>query len=347
MAKKTLLTCTLLFGLAPLVTGCVTTQDHKTLELKVRNQNNRIVNLEHQVNEMSSGGGESTKMLQRQQADLSADIDRIKMQLLQMGGQLEESTHRNRTLLEENLAYQQKITERMSSLVEIDQETQELLEATSSRLNAISATLTEEAKRKQDEALRAAELAKQKAAAAKLARLQAEKDLQEQQSPSSVVELTPRKTKGENSGQVKPAATSQPVIAAPPEEVQDSVKTIAEKLYDKGLGEYRAEAYKDAIASFSLFLEQNPKHKLVANAKYWLGTSRLKDGDYSGAVLEFQHIVADYPQHPKAPEALLKQAEAFGYFGDKMVQEKLYKDVINYYPKSEQAKTAKAKLQKL
>ncbi|MDA3970627.1 MAG: tol-pal system protein YbgF [Desulfobulbaceae bacterium] len=349
MAQKTLLTCTLLFGIAPLVTGCATTQDHNNLELKVRNQNNRIVNLEHQVKEMSSGGGESTKMLQRQQADLSSDLDRIKTQLLQMDGQLEESTHRNRTLLEENLAYQQKITKRMSSLVEVDQETQEVLEATSSRLNAISSTLTEEAKRKQDEALRAAELAAQKAAQAKLAQQKAAQSLQQTQASSSdsVVELTPRKEKGKNSPQVAVPATAQPVTAAPPEEVPASVKTTAEKMYDKGLGEYRAATYKDAIASFSLFLEQNPKHKLLPNAKYWLGASRLKDGDYSGAVLEFQHIVADYPQHPKAPEALLKQAEAFGYFGDKMVQEKLYKDVINYYPKSEQAKTAKAKLQKL
>jgi tol-pal system protein YbgF len=125
------------------------------------------------------------------------------------------------------------------------------------------------------------------------------------------------------------------------------LKSPAEKLYDKGLGEYRAETYKDAIASFILLLEQNPKHELVANAKYWLGISRLKNGDYSGAVLEFQHIIADYPQHPNAPKALLRQAEAFGHFGDKKVQGKLYKDVINYYPNSEQAKVAKEKLQHL
>lgn len=350
MANKTLLSFALLLGLSPVVTGCVTTQDHNTLQLKLRNQNNRIVDLEHNVSSLTSGGGDSTKNLQRQQADLSAEVDRLKTQLLQISGQLEEATYRNRTLLEENKTYQQEIAQKMSDLVAIDKEMQEQLSTTSAQLNAISLSLDEQAKRKQAEAIRAAELAAQKATQAKLAQQKAAQSLQQTQSnsSSSVVELSPRKEKSKNgSGQVAAASPAPDAMVAPVNDIPAAAKTSAEKLYDKGLGEYRAETYKAAIESFALFLEQNPKHKLLPNAKYWLGASRLKDGDYSGAVLEFQHIVADYPQHPKAPEALLKQAEAFGHFGDKMVQEKLYKDVINYYPQSEQAKTAKAKLGKL
>lgn len=346
MANKTLLSCALLFGLAPLVTGCVTTQDHNNVQLKIRNQNNRIVELEHNVSALRSGGGDSTKTLQRQQADLSAEVDRLKTQLLQISGQLEEATYRNRTLLEENKNYQQDIAQKMSALVEMDNEMQAQLSMTSAQLNAISLSLEEQAKRKQAEAIRAAELAAQKAVEAKLAQQKAAQSLQDTQggSSSSVVELSPRKEKSKGTGHVTPPADD---TVPPVADIPAPAKTPAEKLYDKGLGEYRAATYKAAIESFALFLEQNPKHKLLPNAKYWLGASRLKDGDYSGAVLEFQHIVADYPQHPKAPEALLKQAEAFGHFGDKMVQEKLYKDVIHYYPQSEQAKTAKTKLENL
>ncbi len=344
MAKKTLLTCTLVLGLSPLVTGCVTTQDHKNLQLKVRNQNNRIVELEHSLDKLSSGGGDSTKTLQRLQADLAAEVDRLKMQLLQVSGQMEEATYRNRTLLEENQTYQQEITQKINSLDETDKLIQGMLETTNTQISEIAAVLEAEAKRKQDQAVKAAELARQKAIEAEQVRLKAEQDLQNSNSGSNVVTLTPRKEKTKNTGQVKPAvaspeATKTIVPAAP--------KTAAEKLYDKGLGEYRAENYKAAIESFTLFLDNNKKHKLEPNAKYWLGVCRFNDNDLPGAVLEFQHIVADFPDHPKAPEALMKQAEAFAYFGEKNVEKKLYQDVLNYYPKSEQAKKAKAKLSKL
>ena len=349
MAKKTLLTCTLLLGLSPVLTSCVTTQDHRNLQLKVRNQNNRIVDMEQQLHELTTGGGDYTKALQRQQAELAINIDRLKIQLLQIQGQIEEATHRNRTLLEENQASQQQLDTQMASLVEQDKKTKELLQTTSDQVSTITLTLEQEAKLKQEEALRKAAIARKKAMEAEKARQKAKAELLASQNKSTIIEIKPRMVKGKST-QTKPAAIQPsltPTTTTPTQQPSATGKTAAEKLYDKGLGDYRAQNYKMAIISFELFVKNNPSHKLLPNAKYWLGASRLKEGDYSGAVLEFQHIVADYPKHIKAPEALLKQAEAFGHFGDKMVQKKLYKDVINYYPKSEQAKIAKAKLTKL
>jgi tol-pal system protein YbgF len=350
MAKKTLLTCTLLLGLAPQMTSCVTTQDHKNLQFKVRNQNNRIVEMEQQLNVLQEGGGEYTKALQKQQAEIATTMDNLKTQLLQIQGQIEEATHRNRALLEDNQSFQQQLDAKMASLEEQDKATKELLESTSSQVSSISYTLEQEAKRKEEEALRKAERAKQKAIEAQRARKKAQAELLASKNSSGVKTIAPRmkKNKNTNSKAVRPTATiKKPTVITPTTEVPTAAKSKAEKIYDKGLGEYRKGNYKGAIDSFTLFLEQNKSHKLLPNAKYWLGASRLNDGDYSGAVLEFQHIVADYPKHPKAPEALLKQAEAFGHFGDKMVQKKLYKDILSYYPKSEQAKIAKAKLRKL
>lgn len=349
MAKKTLLTCTLLLGFAPLLTSCVTTQDHKNLQFKVRNQNNRIVEMEQQISKLQEGGGEYTKTLQRQQAEIATSMDTLKTQLLQIQGQIEETTHRNRALLEKNQVFQQELDAKMSSLEEQDKATQEILEITTSQISSISLTMEQQAQRKREEAIRKAEQARKKALEKERARQKAQADLDARKKNSGVKTISPRMTKIKNSGQAKvtsptvtPSATIAPVTPSP-----QIAKSGAEKLYDKGLSEYRAENYKSAINSFTLFLEKNSSHKLLPNAKYWLGASRLKDGDYSGAVLEFQHIVADYPKHPKAPEALLKQAEAFGHFGDKMVQKKLYKDILSYYPKSDQAKIAKAKLKKL
>lgn len=351
MAKKTLLTCTLLLGLAPMMTSCVTTQDHRNLQLKMRNQNNRIVEMEEQLHQLQAGGGESTKALQRQQADIATSMDHLKTTLLQLQGQVEEATYRNRALLEDNQKFQHELDNKMISLEEQDQQTKALLETTSNQVSTITTNLEQEAKRKEEDALRRAALAKEKALQAERARKKAQADLIASQKNSGIKELTPRMEKGKSvaSKSATPVTSTEvkPVTITPVKETPTAGKTAAEKLYDKGLGNYRSNKYKDAIKHFTQFLDENNKHKLVPNAKYWLGASRLKDGDYSGAVLEFQHIVADYPKHSKAPEALLKQAEAFAHFGDKMVQKKLYKDVMSYYPKSEQAKIAKDKLSKL
>ncbi len=345
MAKKTLLTCTLLLGLSPLVTSCVMTQDHQTLQLKVRNQNNRIVEMEHKLNDLATGGGDSTAALQRQQADLATNIDRLKTQFLQIQGQLEEATYRNRILLDKNQSFQKQFEIQMASLIEQDKATQKMLQTTSNQVSSITDSLEQNAQQKKNEAARKETLAKQKAENAEKARQKAKADLLASQEDPSVIELKPRMEK--NKPTDKQVVDSPPPVVSKKETTVIGPRTSAGKLYDKGLGEYRAKNFNGAIESFSQFLEQHKDHQLLPNAKYWLGASRLKNGDYSGAVLEFQHIVADYPKHPKAPEALLKQAEAFGHFGDKMVQTKLYNDVINYYPQSEQAKTAKLKLGKL
>jgi len=313
----------------------------------VRNQNNRIVEMEQDLVELKEGGGEYTKTLQRQQAEIATSMDQLKSQLLQLQGQLEEATYRNRDLLEQNKNFQAELDAKVSSLEEQDKATQELLQTTTSQVSSISLTLEQEAKRKQEEAKRKADRARQRALEIEQARKKAEAKLAASRDKSGVKKLKPRKTKVKSSDKAQPVVAPKTTAKTPLTPTTTAAKTNAEKLYDKGLSEYRAENYKAAIDSFTLFLDKNNSHKLLPNAKYWLGASRLKDGDYSGAVLEFQHIVADYPKHPKAPEALLKQAEAFGHFGDKMVQKKLYKDVLSYYPKSEQAKIAKAKLKKL
>ena len=351
MAKKTLLTCTLLLGLAPIMTSCVTTQDHRNLQLKMRNQNNRIVEMKQELAELKNGGGESTKALQRQQAEIATSMDHLKTTLLQLQGQVEEATYRNRSLLEQNQNFQQELDAKMLTLEEQDKQTKALLDTTSSQVSSITTALEQEANRKEEEAIRKAKLAKEKALRAERARLKAQAELAASQKKAGIKELKPRMEKGKktstNIDSSTKAAQVTPVAPAPVKETPTAGKTVAEKLYDQGLNDYRTKKYQDSIKKFTQFLEKNKNHKLVPNAKYWLGSSRLKDGDYSGAVLEFQHIVADYPKHSKAPDALLKQAEAFGHFGDKMVQKKLYNDVISYYPKSEQAKTAKKKLAKL
>ena len=355
--RKILSTTSLSLLLLPLLSGCVVTQDQfKSLNLVVRNQDNRLVELEQRA----SAGSDATGSVQKQQADLSQEIERLSTELLQIKAQLDESNHRSRNLRQENEELRQELANRLAGLEELSQNQEQKLVGLGTNLSSVQLQMEEEALRRAEAAKLAAKEARDRAAAAAEAKRKADeakrraaeaaaaKAAAEKAAASGIKEIKPGQFKVKKGEQPAAALSSPaPVPESSPASTPTANRNEAEKLYDTALGHYRSDNFKDAIKSFTTFLDQHPKDKLAPNARYWLGASMLKSGDYSGAVLEFQNIVDGYPNHPKAPEALLQQAKAFEHFGEKAVQIKLYKDVLAYYPNSEQAKTAKKMLNKL
>ncbi len=343
MTKKLLLHSALVLSVIPFLSGCVTDQQLRNVQFNVRNQDNRLVDMENQMGQIASGGTSTTQAMQKQQASLSVEIERLSTEILQIKGQFDESRHRGRALQEENRRLQQELDNRLLNIEAISQTNAATIGELGGNLSEIKTKMAQEAQQRAQEALQSAQQAQRRAAAAKAAQVAAAAADAATKQPK---EITPRlhKKKKDDSPValvIPPKSTEK----TPPVPATD--KSSAEKLYDMGLGQYRSKDYKGAITTFTTFLDRHKDDKLLPNARFWLGSSLLNNGDYSGAVLEFQNIVADYPGHPKAPEALLKQAKAFEHFGDKMVQKKLYKDVLTYYPKSEQAAKAKQLLKKL
>lgn len=341
MTKKIILRSALVLSLLPLLPGCVTDQKFRNLQFNVRNQDNRLVNIENQMEQIASGGTIATKSVQKQQASLSDEIERLSTEILQIKGQLDESRHRGRALQEENRNLQEALDNRLLNLEAANQNNALKIDNLGGNINEVKIKLAEDAEQRAQDALRAAQDAKRSAAVA--AATQAAADATNQNQSKEITPRIHKKKKDTPTDTPKVTPTVKKTITPTPA----TSKSPAEKLYDMGLGQYRSEDYTGAITTFTTFLDRHKESKLIPNARFWLGSSLLKSDDYSGAVLEFQNIVADYPGHPKAPEALLKQAKAFEHFGDKMVQKKLYKDILTYYPDSEQAAKAKKLLDKL
>ncbi len=347
MIKKLLLPA-LLLTVVPLLAGCVTDQQFRNLQFNVQNQDNRLVGMEHQLEQVASGGTNASQAMQKQQASIAADIERLATDILQIKGQLDEAKHVSRTLQEENLRLQQELDNRLLNLEATSQSNGAMIAELKENIRAIRTQMSAEDEQRALEALRSAQQAQKRAAAAAAAAASAQAATTTAVPPTTPAkELTPRQHKEKKAD--APAAASVTTAKSPAgsPSAPTTDKSPAETLYDRGLGQYRSEDYKGAIQTFTSFLDSHKGHKLLPNARYWLGASLLNNGDYSGAVLEFQNIVADYPGHPKAPDALLQQAKAFEHFGDVMVQKKLYKDVLTYYPDSEQATKAKMLLDKL
>jgi tol-pal system protein YbgF len=95
---------------------------------------------------------------------------------------------------------------------------------------------------------------------------------------------------------------------------------------------------------FTKFLELHPKHKLAANAHYWLGETYYSEKNFEQAILEFQEVIKNFPEKEKVPAAMLKQGMAFKEMGDAKSSVYILKKLVEEFPKSEDAKIAREKL---
>lgn len=64
--------------------------------------------------------------------------------------------------------------------------------------------------------------------------------------------------------------------------------------------------YPEAIEAFRAFLAKYPNSKFADNAQYWLAEASYVTQDNATALVEFQKLVAQFPDSPKVPGALLK-----------------------------------------
>src|ERR1039457_1375427 len=118
-------------------------------------------------------------------------------------------------------------------------------------------------------------------------------------------------------------------------------------LYMKGLETFKAGNMPGAREIFTKFLEQNPKHDLAANAYYWIGETLYSEKNYEPVIVAFQEVIKNYPQQPKAPAAMLKQAMSFTAINDAKSARYMLKKLAEGYPKSDEAKKAKELLKEV
>jgi tol-pal system protein YbgF len=135
-------------------------------------------------------------------------------------------------------------------------------------------------------------------------------------------------------------ATAAPVVPVN-EEPADPEDLLA--LAEKHLAGGREEA---AEAVLERFLDENPKHARVAEARYRLAEAKYNAKDYQAAVLAFQRVIDEHRESAWAPWAMLRQGESFEALGKKKEATLFYEDTVRLWPKSKAAKEAKAKLAK-
>ena len=116
--------------------------------------------------------------------------------------------------------------------------------------------------------------------------------------------------------------------------------------YEAALTAFRAAKYKDAFNGFAAFIKAYPKSAFQPSANYWAASSLYQTKDYARAAESFGTVAANWPDDAKAPDALLYQANALTAKGDAKGARQALQLLVEKYPASSAAKTAKLRLKK-
>lgn len=128
---------------------------------------------------------------------------------------------------------------------------------------------------------------------------------------------------------------------------QAEVEGLGEKaLYKRAMSIFNSGDYFEAAESFRYFIHRSPGSPLAGNAQYWLGESYYNLQRYDRAAEEFRRALALYPGGGRAADSMLK----LGFCNIKMNRvsegEKILEDLIEKYPLSVAASTARRELEK-
>lgn len=105
--------------------------------------------------------------------------------------------------------------------------------------------------------------------------------------------------------------------------------------------------HAEARRAFEGVYDADPNGDLADNALFWIGETWFAAKDYTNAVRYYQRVVNDYATENKAPDALFKIALAQERTGDIALARRTLQQVIERFPYSSPASTAKAELERL
>lgn len=148
--------------------------------------------------------------------------------------------------------------------------------------------------------------------------------------------------------QGEPADTTASVAGETdvPAEPEPSAPAIDDQgLYDAGKRYFDSYNYASARKELGLLLDNYPSSSLADDAQYYIAETYFNEKWFEKAILEYQLVIEKYPKGDKRPAAFFKQGLAFENIGDSTNAKVRYKELVQLYPDSNEAKIVGAKLQ--
>jgi tol-pal system protein YbgF len=117
--------------------------------------------------------------------------------------------------------------------------------------------------------------------------------------------------------------------------------------FEAALAVFRKGEFPAAQQAFAEFIRRYPQSGYRASALFWLGNSQYANRDYRGAIANFRAQLAQAPDHPRAPEAVLSIANCQIELKETAGARRTLDELVKAYPQSEAAGAAKERLARL
>ena len=110
---------------------------------------------------------------------------------------------------------------------------------------------------------------------------------------------------------------------------------------------YGQNKLSEARRAFQEVYEADQQGDLADNALFWIGETYFAAKDYVNALRFYGRVINEYADQNKAPDAMFKTALAQERTGDLALARRTLQQVIERYPYSSSASTAKQELQRI
>ena len=121
---------------------------------------------------------------------------------------------------------------------------------------------------------------------------------------------------------------------------------IAEN-YRNAIMLYGKNRVSDSRRAFQDVFDSDPTGELADNALFWIGETYFAAGDFNNAMRYYRRVTVEFGDQNKAPDAMFKTALALERTGDLALAKQTLQQVIEKYPYSTPAASAKHELTRL
>jgi len=132
-------------------------------------------------------------------------------------------------------------------------------------------------------------------------------------------------------------AGAPPAAQAPPPDM----------LYNNALRDFNAGKLDLATSEFADYMKYYPTTDLAGNAQFYLAEIAYRQSDYAAAVKAYDKVLEQYPGGNKTAAAQLKKGMAMVQLGQRQGAAREFNGVVQRYPRSNEATTAREQLKKL
>lgn len=114
--------------------------------------------------------------------------------------------------------------------------------------------------------------------------------------------------------------------------------------YEASMAIFRRGDFPAAQTAFTEFLRRYPQSGYRTSALFWVGNAQYANRDYRGAIANFRALLAQAPDHTRAPETLLSIANCQIELKDAPGARRTLEDLMRAFPQSEAANAARERL---